>query len=98
MRRAVFSAISRSFSLPLSWVAVSFVGAVQAGRVDLRAIEGFLASPLAGELRRAEQVEREFRFSLLVPAGDYYEDLSDEDQVLLQGVVDLFAVIDKTHL
>ena len=66
----------------------------QAEVVDLRAIEGFLASPLAGELRRAEQVEREFRFSLLVPAGDYYEDLSDEDQVLLQGVVDLFAVID----
>ena len=39
-------------------------------------------------------MEREARFSLLVPAGEYYPDLGEEDEVLLQGVVDLYAVKD----
>jgi len=66
----------------------------QAEVVNLRAIDRFLASSLAAQLRQADKLEREFRFSLLVPAGEYYEDLSDEDEVLLQGVVDLFSVRD----
>ena len=64
----------------------------QAQAVDIPAIRRFLASSLAEELRGADRVEREFRFSLLVPAGDYHRDMAEEDRVLLQGVVDLFAV------
>ncbi len=63
----------------------------QARAVDIRAIERFLASPLAAELRQARNVEREYRFSLLADAKDYYDGVSEDDQVLLQGVVDLFA-------
>lgn len=63
----------------------------QARSVDRRSIERFLASPLANELRAAENIEREYRFSLLVDAKDYYDSVADDDQVLLQGVVDLFA-------
>ena len=63
----------------------------QARAVDRRSIERFLASPLAAELRAAKNVEREFRFSLLVNAKDYYDGVAPDDQVLLQGVVDLFA-------
>ena len=66
----------------------------QAEAVDRGAIERFLASPLAQRLRQADRVEREARFSLLVPAGEYYPDLGEEDEVLLQGVVDLYAVKD----
>ena len=66
----------------------------QAEAVDRGAIERFLASPLARRLRQADRVEREARFSLLVPAGEYYPDLGEEDEVLLQGVVDLYAVKD----
>ena len=65
----------------------------QARGVDRPALERFLASPLAAELRRAQRVEREYRFSLLVPAGDYDPALAGEE-ILLQGVVDLFAVTD----
>ncbi len=67
----------------------------QAKAVDRRAIERFLASPLADELRAAKSVEREYRFSLLVDAKDYYDGVSSDDQVLLQGVVDLFAETDE---
>ncbi len=67
----------------------------QAASVDLFAIKRFLSSDLAGELRTADHVEREYRFSLLVDAADYYRDASPGDQVLLQGVVDLFAETGK---
>ncbi len=68
--------------------------AEQAQAVDLTAIRRFLASPLAQELRQAKELEREYRFSLLVPAGAYYPALGEEDEVMLQGVVDLYAVKD----
>ena len=63
----------------------------QAAAVDLAEIRRFLASPLAEALRRADRVEREYRFSLLVPAEDYYGRETAGEKVLLQGVVDLFA-------
>ena len=73
-------------------LARKLLTAEQAETVDRRAIRRFLASSLAEELRRAERVEREYRFSLLVPAGEYYPGLGPDEEVLLQGVVDLFAV------
>ena len=33
-------------------------------------------------------LRREFKFSILVPAADYYPQAGAEEQVLLQGVVD----------
>ena len=65
--------------------------AEQAASVDIASIKRFLDSKLADELRAADRIEREYRFSLLVDAQDYYDGVSAEDQVLLQGVVDLFA-------
>ena len=67
----------------------------QAQAVDRDAVRRFLSSPLAEELRQAERVEREYRFSLLVPASDYEPGLGEEE-ILLQGVVDLFAVTHGT--
>ncbi len=69
----------------------------QADAVEQVAIRGFLHSPLAAQLRRAEKMgtlEREFRFSLLLPGKDYFPGLEDGEEVLLQGVVDLFAIED----
>ena len=69
----------------------------QADAVEQVAIRGFLHSPLAAQLRRAEKMgtlEEEFRFSLLLPGKDYFPGLEDGEEVLLQGVVDLFAIED----
>ena len=65
----------------------------QADAVPRRAIRRFLASPLAAQLRQADEIRREYRFSILVPSGEYLPAL-DGEEVLLQGVVDLFAVKD----
>ena len=69
----------------------------QADAVDQGAIRRFLLSPLAHQLRRAERcgkVEREYRFSLLLPGSEYFPGLEAGEEILLQGVVDLFAVED----
>ena len=68
----------------------------QGASVDLAALRRYLASPLAAELRQADKVEREFRFSLLVPAGTYFPGLDAPDEIMLQGVVDLFSVKDSS--
>ena len=36
----------------------------------------------------AKQCRREFKFSVLVPARDYYPEVGQEEEVLLQGVID----------
>ncbi len=71
-----------------------FLTGEQAVAVDQAAVRRFLASPLASELRKADRVEREFRFSLLMPGEKYFPELDGGEEVLLQGVVDLFAVRD----
>ena len=60
----------------------------QAAAVDIPALERFLVSPLAEEIRRAEKVEREYRFTLLMDAAQYDPKAAAGDSMLLQGVVD----------
>ena len=60
----------------------------QAAAVDTGALDRFLASPLAEEIRRGRNVRREYPFTLLVPASAYDREVRAEDQILLQGVVD----------
>ncbi len=58
-----------------------------ASRLDAHAITAFFATELGRKMREAKKVLREFKFSLLVDAGEFYGGISDE-QILLQGVVD----------
>ena len=59
----------------------------QADAVDKRAIAAFLRSPLADRIRGAEQVWREYRFALLMPA-ERYAGGAEGEEMLLQGVAD----------
>ena len=61
----------------------------QAKAADVHAIVQFLRSDLAARIRKSEQVEREYHFSLLRPVRDF-SSLDADDSVLLQGVVDCF--------
>lgn len=63
----------------------------QAAAVHLGDLRRFLASPLAQTLRGAKNVVREYRFSLLTEGKGYYPDLDEGEEILLQGVVDLYA-------
>lgn len=60
----------------------------QADAIDLRQIEAFFSSDLYAQFGRAT-VRREFKFSILVPAQDYYEEAKRfDEQLLMQGVID----------
>ena len=62
--------------------------AEQAAAVDVPALERFLSSPLAEEIRESEKVLREYRFTLLMDARDYDPGVGQGETMLLQGVVD----------
>lgn len=62
----------------------------QAAAIDLDHIAAFFSSDLYRLVRHAKAVRREFKFSILVPAADYYPQAADfpQEQVLMQGVID----------
>lgn len=66
------------------------LSAEQAQAVDTAKLVRFLRSPLAERLRKAEKVEREYRFFLLDEAKNYDSAVTGDDRVLVQGVVDCF--------
>ena len=66
-----------------------FLSEREAGAVDAAAIGRLFASPLGKRMLASPRMEREFHFSLLCEAGDFFPGAQGE-QVLLQGVVDCF--------
>ena len=69
--------------------------AEQAAAIDGMRILRLFESDLGRELRHNSTLRREFKFSLLVPAADYYDGIDEDEQVLLQGVVDAFFETDE---
>jgi ATP-dependent helicase/nuclease subunit A len=59
-------------------------------------ITRLFSSPLGQQMLCAKELIREFKFSILTDAKDYYPDISGE-QVLLQGVVDA-AILEEDGL
>ena len=59
----------------------------QAQGVDVEQVAGFFRSPVGALMREGDAVLREFKFSLLRAAKDYFPE-GGEDTVLLQGVID----------
>ena len=70
-------------------VDMGFIAQAQADAVDVHKITGFFGSDIGMRVLGAENVRREFKFSLLYPAGRFYPG-GGEDKMLLQGVVDCF--------
>ena len=62
----------------------------EAERVDVEALAAFGASSLGQRARRAKRVWREQAFGLLLPAREIVPEAAAEDEVYLQGVIDLF--------
>ena len=71
-------------------VEQAFLTPQQGEAVDPARIAAFFSSDLGRELMASTSLRREFKFSILVPAADYYQEAEPEEQVLLQGVVDCY--------
>lgn len=68
-------------------VSEGFLTRLQGEAIQPERVAAFFNSPIGRQLREAETSQREFKFSLLVPANEYYSEAPDES-ILLQGVVD----------
>ena len=77
-----------------SLAARGILDTAQAKAADAEKIAAFCASSLCRRAMASTEMRREFKFSLLDEAGRYYPDLPPGEQVLLQGVCDLFFVED----
>ena len=60
----------------------------QGEAADPARIAALFSSPLGRELLASDTLQREFKFSILAPARDYYPQAGEGEEVLLQGVVD----------
>ncbi len=64
------------------------ISEAEAEAVEPEKLLAFFRSPLGRRVLAAEDVRREFKFSVLLPAAEVYG--RGEGEVLLQGVIDLF--------
>jgi len=72
--------------------AEGYLSAEQARLADAKRINNFFASELGRRIRNGN-VLREFKFSILEDADEYFPDMKDE-KILLQGVIDCALVED----
>ena len=63
----------------------------EAQALDLASLLRFGKGPIPTRLMRADELHREFRFTLLADAADYF-DVPRGEELLMQGVVDCFIV------
>ncbi len=70
-----------------------YISAEQAERIPVESIVKFFNTDMGRKLQTAENVLREFKFSVLEDASRYYPDAQGEE-ILLQGVVDCALVED----
>ena len=59
----------------------------QGEAADPERVAAFFASDMGQELLRSNSVQREFKFSILVPARDYYPEAGKEEEVLLLSLI-----------
>lgn len=71
-------------------VAQGHLSTEEAAAVDYEAVSALIASPLGRRILQGENLQREFRFTLLCKAADFYDGAAEDDEVLMQGVVDCF--------
>ncbi|MEG1858517.1 MAG: 3'-5' exonuclease, partial [Pseudoflavonifractor sp.] len=69
-------------------VAQAFLTPQQGQAVAAEKIVAFFAAPLGRKILESPTLRRELKFSMLVPAAEYYPAAGAGEQVLLQGVVD----------
>ena len=69
-------------------VAGGYLTAAQGQCIQPEPLAAFFRSELGRAMAGAQVCRREFKFSLLVPAGDYFAQAGPGEEILLQGVVD----------
>ena len=68
--------------------AGGYLTPLQAQAADPQTLSAFFSSELGREMARAVECRREFKFSVLLPACEYYDGAGKGEAVLMQGIID----------
>jgi len=79
-------------------IAKKFISELQAESINLSKIKAFLDTDFAKQIKNAKQIEKEKAFCTKILAKDIYEEASDEDEILVQGIIDLYFITENDEL
>lgn len=71
---------------------------MQAKSINLEKIQNFLNTELAKQIKTAKQVEKEKAFCTKILAKEIYEDAGEGDEILVQGIIDLYFINSEDEL
>lgn len=60
----------------------------EADSVDLKEIRQFFDSDIADRIMHADKVYKEFSFTASLPVREFYPDVTEDEEILIEGVVD----------
>lgn len=72
----------------LRLVQQGFLSEQEAASIHPEQLHRFFCSPIGERMRLAGTLHREFPFTRLVPAQDYYKEVPEGETLLMQGVID----------
>lgn len=79
-------------------VAKKFITSLQAKSIELEKVLGFINSDFAQEIRKAKLIEKEKAFCTKIMAKTIYEEADETDEILVQGIIDLYFINGKDEL
>ena len=79
-------------------VAKKFITELQAKSIDIKKVFDFINSDFAKEIKNAKLIEKEKAFCTKLLAKTVYEDAGDNDEILVQGIIDLYFINEKDEL
>ena len=79
-------------------IAKKFITELQANSINLNKIEKFLNSDFAKQIKNAKQIEKEKAFCTKILAKEVYEEAGEGDEILVQGIIDLYFVNQEDEL
>lgn len=65
--------------------------------IDIDKIYNFFSSDLYNDILKSKEVYKEYNINFFLPANIYNKELSSKENILVQGIIDLFFVIDNTY-
>ena len=79
-------------------VAKKFISSIQAKSIDLQKVFTFINSDFAKNIKNAKLIEKEKAFCTKILAKTVYEEAGESDEILVQGIIDLYFINEKDEL
>lgn len=79
-------------------IAKKFITPLQAENMDLEKVFKFINSDFAKNIKNAKIIEKEKAFCTKILAKTIYDEAGENDEILVQGIIDLYFINEKDEL